>query len=158
MPVFDRFRLVLKFRHRPFRIFWNFEKIFTELGARAPQSWSHFGKFGKFWIFRQLFHENHHKSVLDCPRRGPLCTKIWRHENTVNFFLPRDIGAQGSDELHIWYLWSYVQANLWKFLFFQNFDFRWAQKYYKIRFRTIPKNESGGISLILAVISMSLWF
>ena len=37
MPVFDRFRLVLKSRHRPFRIFWNFEKIFIELGDTAPQ-------------------------------------------------------------------------------------------------------------------------
>ena len=47
MPVFVRIRLVLKFRHRPFRIFSNFEKIFIELGDTAPQSWTHFGKFQK---------------------------------------------------------------------------------------------------------------
>ena len=45
VPVFDRIRLAWKFRHRPFRIFSNFEKkIFTELGDTAPQSWQHFGK------------------------------------------------------------------------------------------------------------------
>ena len=47
VPVFDRFRLVTKSRHRPFRIFWNFEKIFIELGDTAPQSWTNFGNFRK---------------------------------------------------------------------------------------------------------------
>ena len=54
MPVFDRFRFIWKFRHRSFRIFSNFGKIFTELGDRAPQSWKDFGNFDNFHWFYQL--------------------------------------------------------------------------------------------------------
>ena len=47
MSVFARIRVVVKFRHKPFQIFWKFEKIFTELGDTAPQSWTDFGNCRK---------------------------------------------------------------------------------------------------------------
>ena len=37
------------------------------------------------------------------------------------FFLHRDIRSEGSDPLHIWYISSYIQFLMSKFLFFLNF-------------------------------------
>ena len=47
VPVFDRTRFNLKFRHRSFQRYRSHQKIFTELGDTAPQSWTDFGNFRK---------------------------------------------------------------------------------------------------------------
>ena len=115
MPVFYVIRLKLKFRHRLFQKFWNFEKIFTELGDTAHQSWKDSGKSPDP---RQLATREVPKSVQIHWFRNIQSAEV------KPAFVTRDLGAECELGLHIWSAWSYVQNLVSNFLFFENFDFK----------------------------------
>ena len=119
MPVFDRIRLNLKFRHRSFQRYRSHQKIFLELGDTAPQSWTHFGKIMKIQDpstdFQWKFNENHQESVQ--------IMKNLEKNDVLQKVFTRDIGAQSFARLHIRQASSYIHFPLSKFLFFLKFSF-----------------------------------
>ena len=119
MSIFDCIRLVLKLRHRPFRIFSNFEKIFTELGDTAHQSWKISENSGNSPGPRQLFMKITEKVFISkdlCIISDPIFSE-------ASLFVTRDIGAEYELGLRIWSAWPYVQNSWPKKLFFENFGF-----------------------------------
>ena len=98
--------------HRPFRIFSNFEKIFTEIGDTALQSWTNFGNFRKIQDPSTDFQWKSSRKCSDEDFHDFLMCVL---------FFTRDIRAQGSGALHIWYLLSYIQILVSFFCFFWNF-------------------------------------
>ena len=138
MPVFDRIGRVGKFRHRPFRIFWNFEKIFIELGDTAPQSWTHFGNFGKSTAScRGNVTPTQGNAILQYPGK---CSSVSR-----SFLL--EISELNGCQDFIFGEHDVMYKLEWQiFYFFRNFDFfilfGWIFGRTPLKFRSKPKNVS----------------
>ena len=141
MPVFDRIRLVVKFRHRSLQWYRSHRKIFLELGNTAPQSWVNFGNFRNYRFLVADF-----KRKIDQKMFTKAISIVYfsHFRIAIRLFSTRDIRAEGSPGLHIRWAWSYIPKSVTTFLFFENFDFfilfGWILVGWPLKFRSKPQN------------------